>query len=97
MPDDDVIPTRPKSPLMLNVSAHLDAEAEFHPRLFHVGTEATGRWSSSSIKVTTGHGGELTLLSSDPQVMRRLAHAAMRCAHLLDLDAGVAAEAEVSS
>ena len=91
--------TRPKRPLMTNVSAHLDAETEFHPRLFHVGGEVSGRWASASLKVTTGHGGDLTLMSPDPQVMRRLSHAAMRCAQLLDLEAGVAAgtDAEVSS
>ena len=96
MHDDNGTPDRPKGPLMLNVSTHLNAETEFHPRLFHVGGEGARRWSSSSVKLTTGHGGELTLLSSDPQVMRRLANAAMRCAQLLDLEAGVSAEAEVS-
>ena len=98
MHHDNGTPARPKSPLMMNVSAHLDAETEFHPRLFHVG-EGVGQWPGSSIKVTTGHGGDLTLMSPDPQVMRRLAHAAMRCAQLLDLEAGVAAgtDAEVSS
>ena len=84
-------PAPPKGPLMMNVSAHLDGDSKGRPDLFHVG-EGVGRWASASLKVTTGRGGDLTLLSSDPQAMRRLSHAAMRCAQLLDLEAGVAAE-----
>lgn len=97
MPDDDVIPGTPihsRSPLILNASLHLEAETQFIPRLFHVGDGNIGRWTTTSIKVTTGRGGDLTVLCSDPGTLRRLSDAARHCAHLLE--EGDAASREVS-